>query len=121
MNVPMGDSPTMAGALGRLRPSATSRWCTGCSRSDSRLRPQLKLDGGGDPNWLTAHRVFCKCSPMHGSDDDGSEHTLGLLLDLREVCLRIAENHDKYAADLHQLLREVQNPNLHDLDGELSF
>jgi hypothetical protein len=34
--------------------------------------------------------------------------------------MRIAEHHDAYAADLHRLLKQVHNPNLHDLDRDLS-
>jgi hypothetical protein len=54
-------------------------------------------------------------------DDEGDAYTLGLLLDLRNLCMRIAEHHDTYAADLHRLLQQVHNPNLHDIDRELSF
>lgn len=54
-------------------------------------------------------------------EDEGDAHTLSLLLDLRNLCTRIAEHHDTYAVDLHRLLQQVHNPNLHDLDRELSF
>jgi hypothetical protein len=55
------------------------------------------------------------------AEDDGDAHTLGLLVDPRDLCLKIAEHHEKYASDLHCLLLQVQNPNLHDLDRDLSF
>jgi hypothetical protein len=55
------------------------------------------------------------------AEDEGDAHTLGLLVDMRELCRKIAENHHHYAAQLHGLLRQVQNPNVHGLDKELSF
>lgn len=55
------------------------------------------------------------------AENEGDDHTHGLLIDVRNLCLRIAEHHEKYAADLHRLLQQVHNPNLHDLDRDLSF
>jgi hypothetical protein len=54
-------------------------------------------------------------------EDDGDAHTLGLLLDMRELCTRIAEEHHGYAAQLHDLVRQIQNPNVHGLDKEMGF
>jgi hypothetical protein len=54
-------------------------------------------------------------------DGEGDAYTLVLLLDLRNLCMRIAEHHDTYAADLHRLLQQVHNPNLYDLDRGLRF
>jgi hypothetical protein len=51
--------------------------------------------------------------------DDG--YTLGLLVDLRDLCTKIGDNHYRMAAELHDLLRKVANPNVHGLDKELSF
>jgi hypothetical protein len=51
--------------------------------------------------------------------DDG--YALGLLVDLRDLCRKIGDNHYRMAAELHDLLRKVANPNVHDLDKELSF
>jgi predicted esterase YcpF (UPF0227 family) len=48
-------------------------------------------------------------------DDEGDAHTLSLL------CVKIAEHHATYAANLHRLLQQVHNPNLHDLDRDLSY
>ena len=55
----------------------------------------------------------CRC---HG---DG--YTLGLLVDLRDLCTKIGDNHYRMAAELHDLLRKVANPNVHGLDKELTF
>jgi len=54
-------------------------------------------------------------------EDDGDAHTLGLLVDMRDLCTKIAEEHHHYAAQLHDLLRQVKNPNVHGLDKELTF
>jgi hypothetical protein len=54
-------------------------------------------------------------------EDDGDAHTLGLLVDMRDLCTKIAEEHHHYAAQLHELLRQVKNPNVHGLDKELTF
>jgi hypothetical protein len=52
---------------------------------------------------------------------EGDAHTLSLLRDLRRLCQRISEHHEDYATALHKLLQQVHNPNLHELDTELSF
>jgi hypothetical protein len=54
-------------------------------------------------------------------EDEGDAHTLGLLVDLRDLCLKIADNHHSYASQLHDLLQQVQNPNLHGLDKNMGF
>ncbi len=51
--------------------------------------------------------------------DDG--YALGLLVDLRDLCRKIGDTNYRMAAELHDLLRKVANPNVHDLDKELSF
>jgi hypothetical protein len=53
------------------------------------------------------------------SADDG--YALGLLVDLRDLCRKIGDNSYRMAAELHDLLRKVANPNVHDLDKELTF
>ncbi len=55
------------------------------------------------------------------TEDEGDAHTLGLLVDLRNLCTRIGEEHHRMASELHDLLRQVQNPNVHGLDKELTF
>lgn len=55
------------------------------------------------------------------AEDDGDAHTLGLLIDLRNLCSRIGDEHHRMAGELHDLLRQVQNPNVHGLDKELTF
>lgn len=54
-------------------------------------------------------------------EDHGDAHTLGLLVDLRNLCRRIGEEHHRMAGELHDLLQQVQNPNVHGLDKELGF
>lgn len=49
-------------------------------------------------------------------EDEGDAHTLGLLVDLRRLCERIGDEHHRMAAELHDLLRQVQN-----LDREMGF
>jgi hypothetical protein len=51
-------------------------------------------------------------------DEEGDAHTHGLLLELRNLCTKIAEHHHAYAAELHRLLQQVHNPNLHELDRD---
>jgi hypothetical protein len=54
------------------------------------------------------------------SEDDSDAHTLGLLVDLRDLCTPIGEEHHRMASQLHNLLRPVQNPNVHGLNKELT-
>jgi hypothetical protein len=54
-------------------------------------------------------------------EDEGDAHTLGLLFDMRDLCTEIATAHDHFTARLHDLMRQVQNPNVHGLDKEMGF
>jgi hypothetical protein len=54
-------------------------------------------------------------------EPQGDGYTLGLLVDLRDLCTKIGADHYRMAAQLHDLLRKVANPNVHGLDKELSF
>ena len=55
-------------------------------------------------------------------DEDGDDgHTLGLLVDLRNLCTWMGDEHHRMASELHDLLRQVRNPNVHGLDKELTF
>jgi|SRR6516165_7515554 hypothetical protein len=54
-------------------------------------------------------------------DAQNDGYALGLLVDLRDVCKRIGDTHYTMAAELHRLLRQVANPNVHDIDKELTF
>jgi hypothetical protein len=54
-------------------------------------------------------------------EPQGDGYTLGLLVDLRDICTKIGADHYRMAAQLHDLLRKVANPNVHGLDKELSF
>ena len=40
---------------------------------------------------------------------------------LRALCTKIGDTHYRMAAELHDLLRQVANPNVHGLDKELTF
>ena len=55
------------------------------------------------------------------AEDEGDAHTLGLLVDLRNLCTRFGEEHHGMASELHDFLRQVQNPNVHGLNKELTF
>ena len=54
-------------------------------------------------------------------EDEGDAHTLGLLVDLRNLCRRMVDEHHRMESELHDLLRQVQNPNVYGLDKELTF
>jgi len=54
-------------------------------------------------------------------EDAGDAHTLGLLVDLRNLCTRIGDEHHRMASELHDLLRQVQSPNVHGLDKEMGY
>src|SRR5258707_650276 len=53
--------------------------------------------------------------------DEGDAYTLGLLLDLRKLCRRVAEQNDDFAIEAHRLLQQLCNPNLHGLGADLHF
>jgi hypothetical protein len=54
-------------------------------------------------------------------EDEGGGSTLGLLLELRKLCHKIADDNQGYTSDVHRLLQQLVNPNLHGLDRDLSF
>ncbi len=54
-------------------------------------------------------------------DEPGDAHTLGLLVDLRNLCRRMGDEHHRMASELHDLLRQVQSPNVHGLDKEMGY
>jgi hypothetical protein len=54
-------------------------------------------------------------------EDEGDGYTLGLLLELRKLCQKIAGDNEAYAYEVHRLLQQLNNPNLHGLDRDLSF
>ena len=54
-------------------------------------------------------------------EDEGDAHTLGLLVDLRNLCRRMGDEHHRMVSELHDLLRQVQAPNVNGLDKELTF
>jgi hypothetical protein len=43
-------------------------------------------------------------------EPQGDGYTLGLLVDLRALCTKIGDSHYRMAAELHDLLRQVANP-----------
>ena len=47
--------------------------------------------------------------------------TLGLLLDMRDLCTEIATAYAHFTAKLRGLMRQVQNPNVHGLDKDMGF
>jgi len=54
-------------------------------------------------------------------EDEGDGYTLDLLLELRNLCQKIAGDNEAYAYEAHRLLQQLNNPNLHGLDRDLSF
>ena len=57
----------------------------------------------------------------HQATDDG--YTLGLPVDLRDLCTKIGDSHRRMAAELHDLLRQVARPDVPGpgLDKDFSF
>ena len=53
--------------------------------------------------------------------EEGDGHTLSLLIELRELCRKIAEHNEGYACEVHRLLQQLNNPNLHELGRDLRF
>jgi hypothetical protein len=54
-------------------------------------------------------------------DEQADRFTLGLLVDLRDLCKEIGNEHLRFSSELHDLLRQVANPNVHGLDKDLTF
>jgi hypothetical protein len=54
-------------------------------------------------------------------EEEGDGYTLGLLVELRKLCTKIAEENHGYTSEVHRLLQQLANPNLHGLDRDLSF
>ena len=55
------------------------------------------------------------------SDGDGQLHTLGLLEQLREECAHLWGTSSDFYFRVDALLRELANPNLHDIPTRLPF
>src|SRR5664279_692878 len=53
--------------------------------------------------------------------DDGEALTVSLTAQLRDVCERISERHYDGAAELHELLQQLSNPNLPFVEGGLTY
>ena len=58
---------------------------------------------------------------MSEPEEDGEAHTLGILRDLRQLASEIANNHDHYAHQFHELLQSACNPNLPDVAKDFGF
>ncbi len=64
--------------------------------------------------------VFSFCS-HESSPEDGQLHTLGLLEELREECKSLWGTSSEFYYRIDELLRELANPNLHDIPARLPF
>ena len=53
--------------------------------------------------------------------EDGDRHTLGLLLELRDLAREASEANDTLASRFQDLLRAVSNPNAPDVGQEFPF
>ena len=53
--------------------------------------------------------------------EEGDRYTLGLLLELRKLAKKAADANDGLAAEFHELLRSVANPNAPELAKDLPF
>jgi hypothetical protein len=54
-------------------------------------------------------------------EEDGDRHTLGLLLELRDLAKEASDSNHTLASRFHELLRSVSNPNAPDVAKELPF
>jgi hypothetical protein len=64
--------------------------------------------------------VFSFCS-HESSPEDGQLHTLGLLEELREECKSLWGASSDFYFRIDNLLRQLANPNLHDIPTRLPF
>jgi hypothetical protein len=53
-----------------------------------------------------------------GQPPSDEAYTLGLLVDLRDLCRKIGDNQIRMAAELHDLLRQVAHPALSDVEND---
>ncbi len=58
---------------------------------------------------------------MSQAPEDGQLHTLGLLEELREECKSLWGSSSEFYFRIDALLRELANPNLHDIPMRLPF
>lgn len=58
---------------------------------------------------------------MSTNPDDGQLHTLGLLEELRSECKNLWGASSSFYFRVDELLRELANPNLHDIPTQLPF
>jgi len=58
---------------------------------------------------------------MPEQEKEGEAHTVGLLVGVRDVCRRIAGEHARLGHELHELLRQISDPNIFDIEAKLSF
>jgi hypothetical protein len=58
---------------------------------------------------------------MESADGDGQLHTLGLLERLRAECKTLWGTSSEFYFRVDELLRELANPNLHDISTNLPF
>src|SRR5271154_1381275 len=65
--------------------------------------------------------MFSFCSRMSQAPEDGQLHTLGLLEQLRDECQQLWGTSSKFYFRVDGLLRQLANPNLHDIPTNLPF
>ena len=58
---------------------------------------------------------------MSQAPEDGQLHTLGLLEELREECKSLWGTSSEFYFRIDELLRELADPNLHDIPTQLPF
>jgi hypothetical protein len=102
-------------------------------RQEYKLYHRVHFQGARPPfQWLLARPITALDSPrlnVHFSfsmsqvpaDVDGELHTLGLLEQLREECKHLWGNSSTLYFRIDELLRELANPNLHDIPTRLPF
>jgi hypothetical protein len=65
--------------------------------------------------------MFSFCSPISQAPENGQLHTLGLLEELREECKQLWGTSSEFYFRVDDLLRQLSNPNLHDIPTNLPF
>lgn len=54
-------------------------------------------------------------------EEDDDRYTLGLLMELRELCRQASDVQEVFEGRFHELFRAISNPNLPDIPKELPF
>jgi hypothetical protein len=85
------------------------------------LRSYALRLSGSMCNLPLTQTTHCSLFVLMSQAPSDEAYTLGLLVDLRDLCRKIGDSHFRMASELHDLLRKVAHPNVSDVDKELTF